>query len=95
MIEWFKEVMDIPEARWIVWGTLLLTLIIVAVYIAKKFRDMALGGGLGSSELLPDADQLRNTGLLNEDEYKKIKTTIAEQRQEIVKNEQDEKSKPD
>ena len=82
--------MEIPEARWIVWGSILVVLILVAFYCAKKFRDMATGAGYGSTDLLPDADKLRLEGKLDESEYKKIKSTIAEQQKQFVNKENNE-----
>ena len=81
----WNETLEIPEARWIVWGSILTVLILVAFYVAKKFRDMATGGsGYGSVDLLPDADKLRLEGKLDESEYKKIKSRIAEQQKRLV-----------
>ena len=88
----WQETLEIPEARWIVWGSILLVSILVAFYVAKKFRDMATGGGgYGSVDLLPDADKLRLEGKLDETEYKQIKTKIAEQRSQIVNKKNNEK----
>ena len=72
--------MDIPEARWILWITLLVVFVLVAVYVAKMFRDMAIGGSGGNNAtMLSDFEQLRNEGKLDDDEYQKLKTTIREQ----------------
>ena len=47
MIETIKntwnETMEIPEARWIFWLTILVIAVTVAIYFAKMFRDMATG----------------------------------------------------
>lgn len=87
----WKETLEIPEARWIVWVTILVVLSLVAFYVAKKFRDMATGGGYSSADLLPDADKLRLEGKLDESEFKKIKTKIAEQQNQIVNKKSNEK----
>jgi hypothetical protein len=87
----WKETLEIPEARWIVWISILVVSLLVAFYVAKKFRDMATGGSFGSVDLLPDADKLRLEGKLDETEYKKLKSQIAEQQKQIVNKKNTEK----
>ena len=60
----WNETMEIPEARWIVWFTILLIAIIIAVYVAKIFRDMAVGENVTTGDLFSDFDRLRNEGKL-------------------------------
>ena len=79
--------MEIPEARWIVWGTILVVLVLIAFYVAKKFRDMAVGGDAGSAEFLPDIDKMRLEGKLDDAEYQKLKSSMAEQRTQFVNKE--------
>lgn len=88
----WEEMLKIPEARWIVWASILIVLILVAFYVAKKFRDMATGGSrYGSVDLLPDADKLLLEGKLDETEHKQIKSKIAEQQKQFVNKKLDEK----
>ena len=76
IIQFWKQTMQIKEARWIVAAFGLITCILVAYYFVKLFRDMALGGGIDSASDLPDFEQLRREGKLNEEEYKKLKESI-------------------
>ena len=85
--KFWNDTLEIPEARWMVWGSILLVLTLFAVYFAKMFRDMAVGSGGSSSEILPDLDKLHTEGKLDETEYKKLRSTLAEQRNQIVKHE--------
>ena len=72
--------MEIPEARWVVWGTILVIAVVVAVYFAKLFRDMATGErAITNGNILSDFEQLRDQGRIDEEEFKRLKTTIREQ----------------
>ena len=81
--------MEIAEARWIVWFTVLLVAIITATYFAKMFRDMAVGQNVATEDLLSDFDRLRNEGKLNEEEFKKLKSTIRENQEAKQDNNED------
>ena len=71
--------MQIPEARFIVVGTLLLLAIMVGVYVAFFFRNLALGGNEGeSADLLTDFRQMRDEGQLDENEFSRLKEVIPE-----------------
>ncbi len=71
--------MQIPEARWIVLGTLLLFALMIAVYVSFYFRDLAVGESEDSStELLTDFRRMRDEGYLDEDEYSRTKNQMRE-----------------
>ena len=72
--------MQIPEARWIVVGTILLFVVSIAIYIAFFFRNLALGSGETeeASDLLSDFRQMRNDGQLNELEFSRLKEVMPE-----------------
>ena len=85
----WTQLMEIPEARWIVWGTALVVMMLVGFYVAKKFRDMALGSGSGSTEFLPDIDKMRLEGKLDDSEYQQVKSSLAKERNRVVNEETD------
>ena len=69
--------MEIPEARWIVWGTLLLFVLMIAVYVSFFFRDLALGNDQNeSADLLTDFRRMREDGQLDETEYSRLKSQL-------------------
>ena len=79
MPEFWNEMMEIPEARWIVYGTLLVFAILVAVYVSVFFRNLAIGQNENeSSDLLSEFRNLRDQGHLDEKEYDRLKTVIPE-----------------
>ena len=86
MIETIKntwnETMEIPEARWIFWLTILVIAVTVAIYFAKMFRDMATGRNVATEDMLSNFERLRSEGKLDEEEYTKLKTTIRESQAE-------------
>ncbi len=80
MLEEIREIwtdaLEIKEARWIVAFFGLVTCILVGVYVVKKFRDMALGGGTETISHLTEFQRLHEAGKLNQDEYDRLKKTI-------------------
>ena len=69
--------MQIPEARWIVWGTLLLFVLMIAVYVSFFFRDLAIGNEKSdTTNLLTDFRKMREEGQLDENEYSRLKSRI-------------------
>ena len=41
--KFWEEAMEIPEARWIIWLTLLVIFVLVGTYVAMYFRGQAKG----------------------------------------------------
>ena len=76
MNQFWNEVMQIKEARWIVAAFGLITCVLVAYYFVKLFRDMAYGGGIDAAGNLPDFERLRREGKLNDEEYNRLKKSI-------------------
>ncbi len=68
--------MEIPGARWIVAGFGLITCILIAVYVVKAFRDMALGNSKPTTSYLDEFQRLRDEGKLDNDEYERLKKSI-------------------
>lgn len=68
--------MEIPGARWIVAGFGLITCILIAVYVVKAFRDMALGNNADTPSYLEEFQRLRDEGKLNSEEYDRLKKLI-------------------
>ena len=69
--------MQIPEARWIVFGTLLLFAMMLAWYVVSYFRNLAFGSDSDeSTELLTGFRQMRDEGQLADDEFSRLKTAI-------------------
>lgn len=69
--------MQIPEARWIVWGTLLLFVVMIGIYVSFFFRDLAIGGdNEDTAHLLSDFRKMREDGQLDETEYSRLKSKI-------------------
>ncbi len=74
--EFWNETMQIDEARWVVWLTLLLILVLIAIYVALYFRNLALGINDGSSEDLSMFRKLKDEGKLDEQEFSDLKAAI-------------------
>ena len=68
--------MEIPEARWIIWLTLLVILILVGTYVAMYFRGQAMGIVKEKSDYLSDFRKLKDEGKLDEEEFGRLKQAI-------------------
>lgn len=71
--------MEIPGVPWIVYVSLLIVLVLIAVYVAGLFRNMALNASTSS----PDEDldvirEIHNRGLMLDEEFDKAKQRITE-----------------
>lgn len=86
--------MEIPEARWVVWISLLATAIIIAIYVAVYFRNLAFGKSDTASDHLSEFRRLKEEGKLGDKEFAKLKTTIKDQAEfSSDKNTKDEPNK--
>jgi hypothetical protein len=78
--EFWDQAMAIREARWLMTAVGLLVLLLVAYYLFKLVRDMALGntsfGSAESADFLNDFQKLRDEGKVNDEEYKRVKQSI-------------------
>jgi len=75
--EWWAKVMAVPGANWVVAIFLLLSLLLVAIYVAKSFRDLATGRNeIDTSSHFADFEKLRSEGKLDEEEYKRLKEAL-------------------
>lgn len=84
--KFWVETMEIDAARWVIWSTLLLILVIVAIYIVKFFRDQAFGSGeSGDGSLLDEIRRWKQSGVVDEDEFAQVHQVAAQRvRQELI-----------
>lgn len=74
--KFWEEAMEIPEARWIIWLTLLVILILVGTYVAMYFRGQAMGIVKEKADYLSDFRKLKDEGKLDEEEFGRLKQAI-------------------
>jgi uncharacterized membrane protein len=82
MAEFFED----PIVQLIVWLAVFSALVAVAGYIIMRMRAEAVQNEPASSELLSKFRELHGQGDLSEEEFRTIKTTLAEQLQEELKD---------
>jgi hypothetical protein len=70
--EWWLSVMDVPGARWIIWGSLLAALVLTAFYVVQYVRNLAIGGSSSSHDYLGEFRKMRDEGKLADSEFKKL-----------------------
>jgi len=76
---YWSELMEIREARWLVTLTGLIICICVGFYVVKLFRDMALGGRADPASYITDFQKLRDEGKLDDEEYARLKQSLPKQ----------------
>jgi hypothetical protein len=76
--KFWNETMQITEARWVVWLTLLLVLVVTGVYLVKLFRDFAFGLRPSEADRINDMRTLKEIGALNDTEYRRAREAISQ-----------------
>lgn len=80
-----KEKADPPSLEEIIiLATILVSLLFVAIYVVGIFRGSALGKTKEASSDLDEFRRLREEGVLDESEYKQVKTQIVQQQREQI-----------
>lgn len=69
----WEQLMAIPMAGWIVSFTGLAILLLIAFYVAGRLRTMALGQGDAPVNHLSEFEQLKNQGMLSDEEFRRVK----------------------
>jgi hypothetical protein len=76
MIDAWNKLMEIPEAKWIVIGTLLLFIVLIGIYVVTFFRNLAIGGVEEDDDILTGFRRMRDEGQLDDEEYSRLKQAI-------------------
>ena len=76
---YWSELMEIPEAKWVVLVAGLAICICAGFYVVKLFRDMAMGNRSDPTSYITDFQKLRDEGKLNDEEYSRLKQSIPKQ----------------
>lgn len=72
MAEWWNSVLEIEGARWIIYPSALIALVLVAYYVLQLLRNLAVGGGPADSDHLGSFRKMRDEGMIAPEEYKKL-----------------------
>lgn len=70
----------------IIWIAVLAVLVVVAVYVVKKFRTETLQREPPASELLSKFREMHSRGELSDEEFRTIKTALSAQLQEELRD---------
>ena len=82
------QLMESTTARLVVWTSTLLILSVVGFYVVRRFRDSTEETET-SSTMLTKFEESRHRGVLNEKEFRTIKTILAERMQAELKRKDD------
>ena len=80
------EFIEDPIVQLVIWLAVFSALVAVAAYIIMRLRTEAVQNEPVASELLSKFRELHGQGDLSEEEFRTIKTTLAEQLQEELKD---------
>jgi len=75
--EYYESIMAIPGAPWIIWTSVLVSLVLIAVYVVGLFRNLAIGeGDADENDHLSEFRKLRDQGLIDDEEYKRLTSVV-------------------
>ena len=80
------RILEIPGAELVIWGAVGGVLIAVALYLVKKIRSDSAQQELTASELMSKFRELHSKGVLDDAEFRTIKTNLAARLQEELKD---------
>lgn len=83
------------EAQVILWSALGVMLLVLAFYLIGKFRPAVTRETPRASELIANFRDLHSQGQLDDNEYRKVKTLLAERLNEELKPTETLKSEAD
>ena len=69
---YWNDVMEIPGAAWIIWISLLVGFVLVAVYCLQLIRGLATGQVAEPMDHLSQFRDLKDKGKLDEEEYSRL-----------------------
>lgn len=75
--KFWNETMQITEARWVVWLTLLLVLVVTGIYLVKLVRDFAFGQRPSEADRINDMQTFKQIGALSDAEYRRAKEAMS------------------
>ena len=67
-----------------IWGTVLIVLCLVGVFVVKRFRDRADSDGPSPSDLLSEFRELREDGDITPQEFRQIKAVLGTKLQQSL-----------
>lgn len=73
----WTEMIAIPEARGVIWVTVLLVLVVTGIYLAKFFRDFAFAARPSEEDRINDMRKLKEIGALNDAEYRRAREALS------------------
>jgi hypothetical protein len=74
--QYWIETMELPGANWVVSIFGLVSSLLIAFYVVKWFRDLAIGVGNEPISHLTEFERLYSAGTIDEDEFKQLKKTL-------------------
>jgi len=80
------EILQDPVAEWVLWGAGLAMAVAIAIYVIGRIRAEPAQHEPTASELISKFRELHSRGELSDAEFRTIKTTLAAQLDEELKD---------
>jgi uncharacterized membrane protein len=81
-----REFLLTPHAQAVIWSTVLLIVIVIAVFIVGKLRDRMDNDRLEANELLTNFRELHLQGDIEDSEFRDIKSVLGTHMKEELKD---------
>ena len=75
-LSWFERLVPQREIRFVIYGTAILILVAIAVYLVMKVRDISTGQVATGMDHLTEFQDLHERGAFNDGEMSRLKETI-------------------
>ena len=87
-----QEFLSTPTAKVVLWVAVLLTILAVAYYLLRRYRDRIGGDRQSASDWLTNFREMHHEGDIDEAEFRTIKTVLGQKLQEEIRDTEDEGS---
>lgn len=74
--QYWAESMEIDAVRWVVWGTILLMMLAVAIYVVGRLRAMFYDTAPDRHSYLGTFRDLRDQGLIEDEEFARLRQNL-------------------
>ena len=81
-----QELLATPTAKAVLWVAVLLIMMAIGYYVARRFRDRIDDDRQTASDLLTNFREIHHEGDISETEFRTIKTVLGRQLQQEMKD---------
>jgi uncharacterized membrane protein len=83
------KLLSLLGVEMLLWGTVLLVMIVLAVAVVRRLRDSIRSDKAGEADLLTNFQEMRREGDINDAEFRNIRAVLGSKRPGEVRNGKD------